>query len=86
MTQYVVRPFLHVAFHDCRAVVISLVTKTIPHNAAVKRNNINRCDSEVPSGLFTTLKNSQGKKAQSHTNTVTPLIYVILDFHKFYFM
>jgi len=67
-------------------VVVSLVTKTIPYNAAVKCSNINRCDSEVPSSLSTTLQNSQGKEAQLHTNTVTPLIYVILDFHKFDFM
>jgi len=85
MTWYVVCPFLHVAFHDCRAVAVSLVTKIIPYNAAVKRN-INRCDSEVPSSLSTTLQNSQGKEAQPHTTSVTPQIYIILDFHKFDFM
>jgi len=86
MTQYVVCPFLHVAFHDCRAVVVSLVTKTVPYNAAVKCNNINRCDNEVPSSLSTTLQNSQGKEAQLLTNRVTPPIYVILDFCKSDFM
>jgi hypothetical protein len=73
----VVCPFIHVAFHGCKAVVVSLVTKIIPCVVYT----IQQLHSVIPKGvtvrcqvvyLSITLQNSQGKEAKSHTDTVTP--------------